>query len=178
VLLSILGVGRGLAAVGDWGPEEGAGPLVPLATERVLVGAASVPFLATPSARGTICFGKKRGKGWGGRHSVTDLRTLAIGSQMKTYLGDVSVGAEDGNLHAERLPEESHGLEALLVIRPTATHKNTDVMLLEALLVLLESANDTLESRRDLYSICYGGMMGVCAKGNGVKQSSETDARW
>jgi hypothetical protein len=62
----------------------------------------------------------------------------------------VGVGAENSNLYAERLAEETHSLEALLVVWSTAAHKDADVVLLEALLVLLESANDTLESRRDL----------------------------
>lgn len=60
------------------------------------------------------------------------------------------VGAEDLDLDAERLAEEAHGLEALLVIGATAADKDADLVLLEAVLVLLEGRDDALERRRDV----------------------------
>lgn len=51
---------------------------------------------------------------------------------------------------AESLAEETHGLEALLVVGSTAANKDANFVLLELVLVLLERLDDTLEGRGDV----------------------------
>ena len=60
------------------------------------------------------------------------------------------LGAVDLDFDAERLAEEAHHLEALLVIGATTPDKDLDTVLLERALVLLERANDALEGGRDV----------------------------
>lgn len=68
-------------------------------------------------------------------------------------LGDMGIGSKDLYLNSKRLTKESHGLQTLLIIGSATSDEDLDFMCLYFLLVLLEGANDALESRRNIREI-------------------------
>jgi hypothetical protein len=54
------------------------------------------------------------------------------------------------NFDTKSLTEQTHGLESLLVVGTSTTNEDTDLVLLELELVLLEGGDDSLEGRSDV----------------------------
>jgi hypothetical protein len=158
--------GAGLEAI-----DEGAGLGVERAVPRALGGRkvvegddALVGEAALFLARGGRLLLRRRGVGARGRRCRVEGadgvdggggfeavgRSLADAEGERDAGGDVVLRAEDLDLDAEGLAEEAHGLEALLVVGPAAADKDADFVELQALLVLLERADDALEGGGDV----------------------------
>ena len=86
-----------------------------------------------------------------GCNGVKSVRLLASDTKRKgDDGGDVGVWAVDLDLDTERLAEEAHGLEALLVVGAATTDEDADLVVDEGALVLLQGTNDALEGGCDV----------------------------
>ena len=65
-------------------------------------------------------------------------------------VGDVGLGTKDLDLDAERLSEETHGLETFLVVGTTSSDKDPDLVSDQGFTVLFEGSDDSLESGGDV----------------------------
>lgn len=96
---------------------------------------------------------RRRGAGLNALKAISEgsLRLRNVNAQSKgNYFCDVGIGAKDTDRNTKALAKEAHGLQTLLVVGTTTTNKNLHIVVDELILVLLEGANDTLESGSDI----------------------------
>ncbi len=96
-----------------------------------------------------------RGRRWGHRDGdiAVSLGALCDAKCERDDLSDVRLGAVDFDRHSERLSEEPHGLETLLVVRSTTSDEDLHAVIGERGLVFLKRLDDTLEGGRDIRKV-------------------------